>query len=83
MLVVSEVSVVASASVLGLQTAARVVCWYLPGCPFSKTFVRGINIVMTTLAAVSYTPLHQGAARAWRQSVRLADLGQRSAVYIP
>ena len=30
-LVVSEVSVVASASVLGLQTAAGVVCWHVPG----------------------------------------------------
>ena len=30
-LVVGEVSVVASASVLGLPTAAGVVCWRLPG----------------------------------------------------
>ena len=30
-LVVSEVSAVASASVLGLHTAAGVVCWHLPG----------------------------------------------------
>ena len=30
-----------------------------------------------------YPPLHQGAARARRQPVRLANLGQWSAVYIP
>ena len=34
-LVVSEVSVVASASVLGLHTAAGVVCWHLPGLALS------------------------------------------------
>ena len=64
MLVVSEVSVVASASVLGLQTAAGVICRHLPGqaLSFSQTFVRDITLVMTTLAAVSYTPLHPGCS---------------------
>ena len=77
-------SVVASASVLGLLTEPGSFVGACRGrrCPFAQTFVRGINLVVTTLAAVSYTLLHQEAARAWRQSVRLADLGQRSAVNI-
>ena len=52
-------------------------------CPFSQTFVQGTNVVMSSLAALLYLPLHQGAARARRQPVRLVDLGQWSAVYIP
>ena len=84
-LVVGVVSVVASASVLGLLTAPGSFVGACRGrhCPFARTFVRGINLVVTTLAAVLHTPLHQGAARGWRQSVRLAHLGQRSAINIP
>ena len=77
----------------GVALAWKTSCKLQPGlfvstcrgrrCPFSHTFVRGIDLVMTTLAALWYTPLHQGAVWAQRQSVRLADLGQRSAVYIP
>ena len=60
MWVVSEVSVDASTNVLGLQNAAGVVCWRLPGLAlsFCQTFVRGINLVMSSLAAVPYPPLH-------------------------
>ena len=84
-LVVSEVSVVASAGVLGLRTAAGVVRWHLLGqaLSFCPDLCVGYNLVIATLAAVSYTPLHQGAAQARRQSVRLAALGQWSAGNIP
>ena len=79
-LVVGVVSIVASASVLELLTAAGVVCWRLPGqaLSFCPDLCAGINLVVTTWAAVSHTPLHQGAARARRQSVRLA--GHRQAL---
>ena len=52
-------------------------------CPFAQTFVRCINLVMSSLAAVPHPLLHQGVARARWHPVRLADLGQWSAVYIP
>ena len=48
-----------------------------------KKLVRGIYLVVSSLAAVPYPPLHKGAARARWQSLRLADLGQWSAVHIP
>ena len=53
------------------------------GRPFAQTFVRGIYLVVSSLAVVPYPPLHKGAARARWQPVRLADLEQWSAVHIP
>ena len=51
--------------------------------PFAQTFGRGINLVVSSLATVPYPPLHEGAAQARWQPVRLANLGQWPAVHIP
>ena len=48
-------------------------------CPFARNFVRGINLVDSSLANV----LHKGAAQAWWQPMSLADLGQWPTVHIP
>ena len=59
-------SLVASATLLGLQIAAGAVYWRLVGrhCHLAKTFVRGIYLVVSSLATVPYPPLHKGVARA-------------------